>query len=230
MARDGIMAMDTATAYRSGMTTAEKREVYHIGRPEIKKKTAYHIVKRAFDFVLALVGLIVLLIPMLIIALIIVIDSPGGAIFTQERLGKGGKPFVMYKFRSMTQDAEAEGPRWAVAEDTRCTHFGSFLRKTRLDELPQLYNILRGDMSFVGPRPERKYFYDEFERYIDGFSYRLLATPGLTGYAQVNGGYDLLPEEKIMYDVEYIEKQSLLLDTKCLLKTFKLVLTHEGAR
>ena len=108
--------------------------------------------------------------------------------------------------------------------------FGQFLRRTRLDELPQLWNILRGDMSLVGPRPERAYFYREFVTYIPGFSNRMMVTPGLTGWAQVNGGYDLRPEEKIVYDMEYIERQSVLLDVQCLLKTAALVFTHRGAR
>ena len=105
----------------------------------------------------------------------------------------------------MRLNAEENGPQWANEQDSRCTHVGQFLRRTRLDELPQLYNILRGDMSFVGPRPERAYFYRKFETYIPGFSNRLMVVPGLTGYAQVNGGYSLKPEEKIVYDMEYIE-------------------------
>lgn len=137
---------------------------------------------------------------------------------------------MIYKFRSMRLDAEENGPQWADEQDPRCTHFGQILRRTRLDELPQLYNILRGDMSFVGPRPERAYFYREFEKYIPGFSNRLLVTPGLTGYAQVNGGYSLKPEEKIIYDMEYIERQSIILDIRCLLKTVHIVFSYEGAR
>ncbi len=130
----------------------------------------------------------------------------------------------------MNHDAEVNGPKWADKEDKRCTRFGAFLRKTRLDELPQFWNILKGDMSFVGPRPERQYFYEQFEKYIIGFSNRLVVTPGLTGYAQVNGGYELEPEEKIVYDMEYIEKRSVLMDIKCLVKTVSLIFTHEGAR
>lgn len=178
----------------------------------------------------ALIGLIVLAIPMAIIALLIVLDSPGGAIFKQERLGKNGKPFLIYKFRTMHHDAEVNGPKWADKEDKRCTRFGAFLRKTRLDELPQFWNILKGDMSFVGPRPERQYFYEQFEKYTLDFQIRLVVTPGLTGYAQVNGGYELEPEEKIVYDMEYIEKRSVLMDIKCLVKTVSLIFTHEGAR
>ncbi len=167
---------------------------------------------------------------MIIISILIKIDSPGPAIFSQERLGLNGKPFTIYKFRTMILDAEANGPKWADKNDERCTRFGKFLRHSRLDELPQIINIFLGDMSFVGPRPERKYFYDQFEEYINGFHYRLSVKPGLTGLAQVNGGYELKPEEKILYDLEYINHMSLLLDFKCMIKTIKLVFTHEGAR
>lgn len=190
----------------------------------------YRFVKRLFDIVFALTAGTILLIPMIIIGLLVKLDSKGPAIFKQERLGLNGKPFTMYKFRSMRLDAEADGPQWAQKDDDRCTKFGKFLRKTRLDELPQAFNILVGNMSVVGPRPERAYFYDEFEKYIPNFRQRLQVKPGLTGYAQVNGGYELLPEEKLVYDLEYIEKQSLWLDLTCILKTVRLVFTHEGAR
>lgn len=137
---------------------------------------------------------------------------------------------LIYKFRSMRLDAEENGPQWADEQDPRCTHFGQILRRTRLDELPQFYNILRGDMSFVGPRPERAYFYGEFEKYIPGFSNRLMVVPGLTGHAQVNGGYSLKPEEKIIYDMEYIEKRSIWMDLACIGKTIRVVLCGAGAR
>jgi lipopolysaccharide/colanic/teichoic acid biosynthesis glycosyltransferase len=136
----------------------------------------------------------------------------------------------MYKFRSMRTDAEDDGPQWAQKDDERCTKFGKFLRKTRLDELPQVINILQGNMSLVGPRPERAYFYDEFEKYIPNFRQRLQVKPGLTGLAQVNGGYDLMPEEKLVYDLEYIENRSLWMDIVCMVKTVRLIFTHEGAR
>ena len=137
---------------------------------------------------------------------------------------------MLYKFRSMRIDAEVNGPQWAEKNDHRATKLGEILRKTRLDELPQLWNILVGDMSFVGPRPEREYFYNIFETYIPNFGERMLVRPGLTGWAQVNGGYDLGPEEKIVYDLEYIQKRSFGMDMMCLIKTVKLVFTHEGAR
>jgi len=203
---------------------------YTIEKAEPSGNAGYLFVKRCFDVIAALVGGILLLLPMLVIAAVIRLDSPGPAIFRQERLGENGKPFVMLKFRSMRLDAEADGPQWAKTEDARCTRVGQFMRRSRLDELPQLWNILIGDMSFVGPRPEREYFYDKFEMYIHGFRNRLIVRPGLTGLAQVNGGYELAPEEKIVYDMEYIKTRSLFLDLKCILKTAKLVFTREGAR
>ena len=190
----------------------------------------YRLVKRLCDIIFAVVTGVVLLIPMIVIGLLVKLDSKGPAIYAQERLGLNGKPFVMYKFRSMRTDAEDDGPQWAQKDDERCTKFGKFLRKTRLDELPQVINILQGNMSLVGPRPERAYFYDEFEKYIPNFRQRLQVKPGLTGLAQVNGGYDLMPEEKLVYDLEYIENCSLWMDIVCMVKTVRLIFTHEGAR
>ena len=195
-----------------------------------KSHCVYDVVKRVVDFVCAAMGLVVLAIPMVILAVMIRRDSEGPAIFRQERLGKDGKPFTMYKFRSMILDAEANGPQWADKNDCRCTNLGAKLRKTRLDELPQLFNILKGDMSIVGPRPERACFYDEFEKYIPHFRQRLVVRPGLTGHAQVNGGYDLKPEEKIVYDMEYIANRSLKMDIQCIWKTVLVVFSHDGAR
>ena len=193
-------------------------------------KVGYLVIKRLLDIVLSLFAGIALLIPMLIVGIMVKLDSPGPVLFAQERLGKNGKPFTIYKFRTMRLNAEIDGPQWAVKEDDRCTRIGKILRTYRIDELPQLWNIFMGEMSIVGPRPERKYFYDKFEEYIPGFSERLRVTPGLTGYAQVNGGYDLLPEEKIIYDMYYIEHQSLAMDIKCIFQTICTVFFHEGAR
>lgn len=222
--------MMEVTASCQTIEQVKERSTIYISPPHIQRRWSYLVVKRFFDFFFASIGLIVLAIPMAIIALIIVLDSPGAPIFKQERLGLNGKPFVIYKFRTMYMDAEKNGPRWADREDRRCTQFGMFLRKTRIDELPQLWNILKGDMSFVGPRPERQYFYEQFEKYIVGFSNRLVVVPGLTGYAQVNGGYELKPEEKIVYDMEYIEKRSVLLDLWCIVQTFRVVFSGKGAR
>lgn len=190
----------------------------------------YLFFKRVMDISLSVIAFLILMLPMIIIGILIKIDSPGPVLFKQERLGTNGKPFMIYKFRSMKEDAEKDGPQWADKEDNRCTRIGKVLRKSRLDEFPQLINILRGDMSIVGPRPEREYFYKKFSEYIPDFRKRLRVQPGLTGWAQVNGGYDLSPEEKLKYDLEYIEHRSILLDCKCILKTVRLIFTHEGAR
>ncbi len=222
--------METVEAEAKLNNISHRPDVYYVEEISAKSNRFYLIVKRAFDFIFSLLSLIVLYIPMTIIAICIRLESPGPAIFKQERVGKNGKIFIMYKFRSMRIDAEEDGPRWAEEHDERCTWLGAKLRKCRLDELPQLWNIIKGDMSIVGPRPERPCFYEEFETYIHGFSQRLLVTPGLTGHAQVNGGYSLLPEEKILYDVEYIKNQSFKFDLQCVMKTISVILTHNGAR
>lgn len=221
----------TVVAAETAENSREQTEgIYVVETVTIRPKYVYSLMKRCLDFIFAVFGLVVCAIPMAVIMLAIKMDSRGPVIFCQERLGLNGKPFMMYKFRSMYMDAEKNGPQWAAQDDDRCTRVGSFLRKTRLDEIPQFFNILRGDMSFVGPRPERAVFYERFEKYIIGFHQRLLVKPGLTGYAQVNGGYDLLPEEKIVYDMEYIKKRSCSMDIMCILKTVKILFSHEGAR
>ena len=204
--------------------------IYHVETVVPKVSPQYMFVKRGLDMIVALCVMMLGLLPMAIIALLIKLDSRGPVVFRQERLGKNGKTFTILKFRSMRVDAEENGPQWAEKENDRCTKVGCFLRKTRLDELPQFWNILKGDMSLVGPRPERPYFYDQFETYIHGFRNRLAVRPGLTGWAQVSGGYDLKPEEKIVYDMEYIKNMSVRMDLGCLVRTVRLVFTHEGAR
>lgn len=221
-------------------TKTEDIDLIHFseGRPkiyieklnDIPAKPAYEIGKRLFDFSFALFLFIILLIPMIIIAVFVRLDSPGRPIYKQTRLGINQRPFTIYKFRTMYITAEIDGPRWAKPNDSRNTKIGRVLRHSHLDELPQLVNIIAGQMSFVGPRPERPEFYDVFETYIDGFRQRTLVKPGLTGWAQVNGGYELLPEEKILFDLEYIKKRSILMDLKCVLKTFAVVFGHKGVR
>lgn len=220
--------LDDSLAPRQCM--ARPAQTYYVAAPTISDNAAYLLVKRIFDLTASFTLGVVLSLPMAIIAVMIRLDSPGPAVFRQERLGKDGEPFILYKFRSMGLDAEADGPQWAVREDIRCTRAGRILRRSRLDELPQLWNIFLGDMSFVGPRPERAYFYAEFERYIHGFQYRLAVKPGLTGLAQINGGYELKPEEKIVYDMEYIRTRTVWGDMKLVLQTLRLIFTHEGAR
>ena len=210
----------------------ETDKEYFIDPPKkIKGGIFYKVVKRLFDIVVSLCAFVVLAVPMIIIALAVKLTSEGPAIYTQERLGKNGKPFKIIKFRTMIKDSEVNGAQWSTGkDDPRITKVGRILRNTRLDELPQLICILSGKMSFVGPRPERACFYEEFEKYIHGFKYRLCVTPGLTGLAQINGGYDLKPEEKIIYDMEYINTRSIINDIKILFKTAAVVFTHDGAK
>lgn len=189
----------------------------------------YRIIKRAFDIVASLIAIILLAIPMAIIAILIKRDSPGPVLYKQERLGKNERPFMVLKFRSMRKDAERGGAQWASENDPRTTKVGAFLRQHRLDELPQFFCVLAGSMSLIGPRPERPCFYDEFDKYIDGFRQRMLVKPGLTGLAQVRGGYDLEPEEKIVYDVQYIETRSLIADLKILFETVAVIFNRSGA-
>lgn len=193
-------------------------------------KKSYRIVKRVFDIVSCVLLGLVLLIPMAVVALLIKNESPGPALYKQERLGKGGKTFMMYKFRSMYLDAEKNGPQWAQTEDPRRTKIGKIIRVWHIDELPQLLNVIKGDMSVVGPRPEREYFYDEFEQTVPEFRKRLLVDQGLTCIAQVNGCYDLTPAERLAYDFEYMAKQSVWTDFVCILKTFVVLFNHKGAR
>lgn len=196
----------------------------------LNKKKSYLFVKRAFDIVVSLALGGALLIPMTVIALLIVLESPGPAIYKQERLGKNGKPFNIYKFRSMHMDAEKNGPQWAATEDPRCTKIGKIIRRWHIDELPQLLNVLKGEMSVVGPRPERAYFYEMFEKDLPNYQDRMLVDQGLTCIGQVRL-YDtnLTPENKIACDIEYIQKQSVATDIGCILKTFKAIFKNRGA-
>lgn len=203
---------------------------YTICDINMKKNRFYLLIKRIIDLLFSLVMSVLLFIPIMILALVIRIDSKGCPFFKQERLGINKKKFYIYKFRTMYVDAEKNGPQWANKNDERCTRVGKVLRKSRIDEIPQLFNIIKGDMSIVGPRPERECFYNEFKSYIDGFDKRLCVKPGLTGLAQVNGGYDLAPEEKIVFDMQYAENISPSVDLYCCFKTIKLAFTQEGAR
>ncbi|MDO4502171.1 MAG: sugar transferase [Coriobacteriia bacterium] len=209
---------------------SQEIEVERIDTSDWPNDRGYRFVKRLFDIVLSSLALIILALPMCTIAILIKLDSPGPVLYKQERLGKNGKPFMLMKFRSMYIDAEAGGAQWATDNDPRVTKIGKILRASRLDELPQFLQVVSGDLSLVGPRPERKVFYDEFEKYIHGFSQRLIVKPGISGLAQVSGGYDLRPAEKIMYDIEYIKNRSTLLDFRIILKTIVVVFTHDGAR
>ena len=180
-------------------------DVVELAEPIVAGGLGYRFVKRAFDMCSAGCALIILAISMGIIALKIKSESPGPVIYAQERVGKNGKPFMVYKFRSMYVDAEKRGAQWAQGDDPRVTPFGKVMRKTRLDEIPQFWNVFKGDISLIGPRPERPAFCQEFEKRIHGWDYRTLVRPGLSGLAQITGGYDLLPKEKVVLDLWNLE-------------------------
>ena len=190
----------------------------------------FDIYQRVLDIVLSVIGLLIGIPLMIVFGILIKVEDNGPITYKQERLGKGGKKFYIYKLRSMRTDAEKFGAQWAEKDDPRITKVGKFIRKTRIDEIPQLFNILKGDMSIIGPRPERPSFTEEFNQEIPGFINRLAVKPGLTGWAQVNGGYEITPREKLIEDIYYIENRSVLLDLKILFKTIKVVLTGDGAR
>ena len=170
---------------------------------------------------------------MLLTAAAIRLESPGSELFVQNRVGQGGREFKIYKFRSMAADSEADGAKLAQVGDSRITRVGSFIRKTRLDELPQFFNILKGDMSLIGPRPEQKYFVERFEQSIPFYGYRHIVKPGLSGWAQVTQGYAGNEDEtqvKLEHDFYYIKHFSLSLDILIIFKTVKTILTGFGAR
>jgi sugar transferase (PEP-CTERM system associated) len=191
------------------------------------------LVKRTFD-ILVSAGLLALTLPlMLATAIAIRLESPGPVIYRQERVGRGGHRFACLKFRSMRADAESDGvPRWAVQSDPRVTRVGRSIRRTRIDELPQLFNVLRGEMSFVGPRPERPSFVNELKQTIPFYDVRHSVKPGVTGWAQVRYSYGASVEDarkKLQFDLYYVKNHSLFLDLVILVETVRVVLFREGA-
>jgi len=191
----------------------------------------YALARRVFDLLISFVVSLPFLVLLPVIALLIRMDSSGPVFLVQRRIGEGGRVFPLLKLRTMSVDAEASGAQYTAARDPRITRVGRYLRATRLDEFPQLLNIVRGDMSFIGPRPERPEFEDELERKIPHFRSRLLMKPGLTGWAQIKGGYaSTLPEitRKLEYDLYYIKNRSFRLDLQILARTFVTVLGWKG--
>lgn len=189
--------------------------------------------KRALDVLISLLLLIPAAPIMLLTALIVRLESPGPVIYKQDRVGLFEKEFTVYKFRSMRADAEKNGAVWASAQDSRVTKFGKFIRKVRIDELPQIWNILKGDMSFIGPRPERMAFVTTLKETIPYYSLRHTVKPGLTGWAQVCYPYGASEEDarrKLEYDLYYIKNMSILLDINIVFKTVGVVLFPKGAR
>jgi len=203
-------------------TPTREYEVESLG--ELPRKPVYELVKRCFDVILSGLLLLLLAVPMIVIGIAVKVTSPGPALYSQERLGMDGEQIKIYKFRTMVFDSEIDTIRWSYDEDPRVTPLGRILRKYHIDELPQLWDIFRGVLSFVGPRPEREVFYDAFESYIHGFRERLKVKPGLTGLAQVTGGSLMPPEEKIVCDIEYIRNRSFVLDLKLMIRTAVVVL------
>lgn len=187
--------------------------------------------KRAFDFAVAAAGLLCALPICVATAIAIKATSPGPIFYTQERMGLNGRRFSIYKFRSMRTDAESKsGPMWATKNDDRVTPVGRFIRKHRIDEIPQLFNVLNGDMSMIGPRPERPHFHEEFCAKWPLFDRRLAVRPGVTSLSHVLGSYDSEPEDRLRYDLMYISSLSLVLDLKILLATVRVVLGAKGAQ
>ncbi len=201
-------------------------EGFYVGRFQRVKK-------RTLDLLVAL-SIFILTLPVFILsALIIKLESPGGVFYIQERVGKHGRPFKVFKFRSMREDAEKDGPVWAAADDERVTRFGRFIRKVRIDELPQLLNVLEGTMSFVGPRPERAVFVDQLVQRIPYYNIRHMVKPGITGWAQIYYPYGASEEDalhKLEYDLYYIKNLSIAMDLSTIFQTIKVILFQKGAR
>ena len=188
--------------------------------------------KRLLDVVVSAMGLVVLIPLCVLIAALIRVDSPGPVFYRQVRVGLRGQPYMIWKFRSMRQDAEKSGPRWAQANDPRISRIGWWLRKTRIDEFPQLVNVLRGEMSLVGPRPERPVFVQDLRTVIPYYDIRHTVRPGVTGWAQVKFRYGASQQDshtKLQYDLYYVKNLSFLLDLKILAHTIRVMMLGEGA-
>lgn len=191
----------------------------------------YVSTKRLLDVAVSAVSLVVLSPLLLVVCALILMSMGWPVLFRQERVGRHGKPFGVLKFRTMVKDAEARsGPVLAEEDDPRITPLGRLMRQTRIDELPQLVNILLGHMSFVGPRPERPFFVERYVEEIPGYRERFKVKPGVTGLAQVSGGYATTPERKLKFDLIYMYHQNLLMDLQILVETVRVVLTGRGAR
>jgi exopolysaccharide biosynthesis polyprenyl glycosylphosphotransferase len=198
-----------------------------------KKSKLTMWIKRVVGFSLSFVGLALLSPVIFVISILIKIESRGRIFYRQERVGENGKVFNLLKFRSMVENAEASGPVWAEANDKRNTRVGRWIRKWRLDEIPQMFNVLKGDMSFVGPRPERPYFVETLRKEIRYYDRRFSVKPGITGWAQIKypyGASKIDALEKLKYDLYYIKNLSPLFDLLIIFETIKVVLFGKGAR
>ncbi|MBU4348240.1 sugar transferase [Patescibacteria group bacterium] len=232
MLLEGIGVIDLANFYElvfKKVPLTELEEVWFLENIT-KKHKIYEILITPLEYILALLMLITLSPFLLLITLVVRLSSKGSAIFKQKRVGKNGKEFTIYKFRTMKIDAEKNGPQWAnYFNDNRATKIGKFLRTSHIDELPQLINILKGELSFIGPRPERPEFVAELKKEIPYYELRHLTKPGITGWAQINFRYGATVEEayeKTQFDIYYIKNNSPFLDLSILLKTIKFLFTN----
>jgi sugar transferase (PEP-CTERM system associated) len=201
--------------------------------PGFKRPIVSRITKRLVDILVSTGGLLMLLPLFSLIAIMIKVDSPGPVVYRQVRVGRRGRSFSIWKFRTMQQDAEKSGPQWAQSDDPRIFHVGRWLRKARLDELPQLINVLRGEMSLVGPRPERPEFVKDLRKSIPYYDLRHTVRPGITGWAQIKFRYGASAEDahvKLQYDLYYVKRFSFALDMRILAQTVRVVLLGEGAQ
>jgi len=231
------VAVEDSTSFYERLTgkisTTMLRPSWLIFAGGSRRYRLYKRMRRLADVVCALIGLILSLPVMAITALAIKVDSRGSVLYTQERVGAHNRNFKIIKFRSMIVEAEKDGPTWASEGDPRTTRVGRVIRKLRIDELPQFVNVLRGDMSFIGPRPERPVFVKQLEGEIPFYPQRHLVKPGLTGWAQIRYPYGASIEdaiEKLQYDLYYIKNQSPILDAIILFETIRIVLFGRGAR
>ena len=230
---DGIPVYNIRQIEESLTGRVKIRHLYENDLGSLLPPAGYMLVKRLLDILCVLAALPFALPLMLLTAIAIRLESAGSVLFVQNRVGQGGREFKIYKFRSMRTDSEQNGAQLAQVGDSRITRVGSFIRKTRLDELPQFFNILKGDMSLIGPRPEHKGFVDQFEKSIPFYQYRHIVKPGLSGWAQVTQGYAGNTDEtqvKIEHDFYYIKHFSFSLDVLIIFKTVKIILTGFGAR
>jgi sugar transferase (PEP-CTERM system associated) len=232
----GVRVEDAATTYEritGKILLDDLKPSWFIFSDGCRAARGTRLVKRAVDVILASIGLLCAAPLMLLTAIAVRLDSPGPIFYRQDRVGENGRVFTLCKFRSMRTDAERGTPIWAKDRDERVTRIGRFLRVTRLDELPQLWNVLRGNMSFVGPRPERPYFVDQLAAAIPFYTERHCVKPGVTGWAQVRYRYGSSVEdamEKLQYDLYYVKHLSIIFDLTIVADTVKVILSGKGAK
>jgi sugar transferase (PEP-CTERM system associated) len=234
---EGIDIIDGSTFYEmlTGKVRVESiNPSWLIFSSGFKKSRTRRLFKRSFDIIMAAILLAALLPLQLLVAVLVRLDSAGPAFFTQKRVGEGQRLYRIYKFRSMIQEAEKmSGPVWALEDDPRVTRAGRILRRLRIDEFPQLWNVIKGEMSFVGPRPERDEFVQQLDKIIPYYRERFSVKPGITGWAQVNYGYGASIRdavEKLNYDLFYIKNMSIFMDFLIVIRTIKILLFGYGVR